>query len=89
MTEKRKGPPIKPDPNLEHNPVVLGSLEHTAIGLSKLPDGKFAVVTVKYNPVTGQAGTPELKLCDAGLSDAEYDFRDLVEDYLEDFNNKN
>lgn len=90
MTEKKKiGAPVKEDPNKDYNPVVLGVLSEKTIGITQLSNGKFALVSVMYNPETKEAGKVEIKETMNGSNDAEYDFRDLVEDYLEEFNINN
>ncbi len=86
--KKKAGRPRLEDPNANYNPTVVGVLSDTALGLSKLPDGKYAIVKIKYNPLTGGTGTPELKIVNENLNSSEYEFRDVIDQYLDEIGNK-
>lgn len=81
--KRKAGRPRKEDPNKDYNPVTLGVLTDTAFGLSKLPNGTLALVKIKYNPLTGESGTPELNVVDGTPMDAEYAFRDKIDEFFE------
>jgi hypothetical protein len=84
MSEKKKGRPVKEDPNKDYSSAVIKNLTDTAIGLSKLSDGKYAVIKIKYNPISGEVGNQEISLLDSPTAnDAEYDFRDEVDQMLD------
>lgn len=86
---KKKGRPVKEDPNKDYDPAVINALEDTAIGLSKLDNGKYAIVKIKYNAISGEVGVPQLKLIHGDSSDAEYNFRDDVDNLIyEEFSGK-
>lgn len=83
MDEKKKiGRPRKEDPNANYNPVLIGALTDTAFGLAKLPNGQNLVVKVKYNPLTGHVGTPELQVISGTTIDAEYELREQLDQYI-------
>ena len=82
--EKKKGAPRKPDPNL--TPVQQkpsAGLTNTAFGLAKLQDGKNVIVKIKYNPLSGEVGTPELNIVEGQMHLAEEQFREIVDENIE------
>jgi len=83
MSEKKAGRPRKPDPNADYNPVNLGALTDTAFGLSKLPNGQNVIVKIQYNPLTGDVGTPELQVQSGSMTDAEYEMREQLDQYID------
>lgn len=84
MEEKKNkgGRPRKENPNENYNPVNIGALTDTAFGVSKLPNGQSVVVRIKYNPLTGDVGTPELKLS-KDMIEAEYEMREQLDEYID------
>ncbi len=89
MSEKKKlGAPRKPDPNqevvvLKEQAVSDAVLSDTAFGLTKLPDGKNVLVKIKYNALTGSVGVPEIKIAPDNMGNAEYEFREMVDEYID------
>lgn len=81
--KKKPGAPRKPDPNQSYEPKTLGVLTDTAFGLAKLPDGKNVLVKIKYNPITGGVGTPEISITSDNMGNAEYEFREMVDEYID------
>jgi hypothetical protein len=85
MSEKKNkgGAPRKPDPNADYNPVLIGALTDTAFGLAKLPTGQNVIVKIPYNPLTGDVGTPELQIYSGSMTDAEYEMREQLDQYID------
>lgn len=83
MSEKKTGRPRKPDPNADYNPVKIGVLTDTAFGLARLPDGQNVIVKIRYNPLTGDVGTPELEVKPGPMTDAEYEMREQLDQYID------
>lgn len=84
MEEKKKtGRPRKEDPNANYNPVTIGALTDTAFGLARLPSGQNVVVKIRYNPLTGDVGTPELQVHSGSMTDAEYEMREQLDQYID------
>ncbi|NJO65876.1 MAG: hypothetical protein HC836_49745 [Richelia sp. RM2_1_2] len=83
----KKGRKPLPDPNLAPKS-ESGSLNFEAFGLSKLPDGKYALVKIMYNPLSGETNPPEILATYNSNNDAEYGYRDAVDNYLEDLSLK-
>lgn len=79
MAPKKKGAPLKENPNKEYVAPTNKTLKDLAIGISQLESGKFALVKIKYNPITCEVGIPELTVVHGSSSDAEYDFRDAID----------
>lgn len=84
MEDKKKtGRPRLPDPNENYNPVTIGALTDTAFGLARLPNGQNVIVKIKYNPLTGDVGTPELQVHSGSMTDAEYEMREQLDQYID------
>lgn len=60
----------------------LVDLNSTAFSMTRHPEGGFALVTVKYNPVTMQAQVQEVKRVSDNREEAEYHFRVKVGEYF-------
>lgn len=82
MVEKKKGRPVKaelPETNLDEltdnigNSVVSqpSNLGDTAYGLATLASGQQVLVRIKYNPVSGDTGAPEITVVGTDRFDAE------------------
>lgn len=81
--DKRKsGRPRLSNPN-EGVAVSNAVLSDTAFGLTRLADGKNVVVKIKYNPLTGGVGTPEIEVVSGTMTQAEDQFREMIEEYIE------
>ena len=80
----KRGPKIKEDPKpVEQKP--RADLKDIAMGLTKLSTGKYAIVKINYNFENGEVGNLEGTPVGQHISDAEYEFRDAVDLYLQNF----
>lgn len=93
MTEKKKGRPLKEAPSnndalaplageVESEAPQFSALQDTAYGLSKLPNGQYALVRIKYDAVSGRMIEPEVSLVGEDLYEAEERLRIVLSSEL-------
>lgn len=71
--------------DIREEPVDLNS---TAFSVTNHPEGGFALVEVKFNPVTMQAKVESVKKVSDSREEAEYYFRVKVGEYFADMERK-